>query len=183
MRREADTGMLTGKIKVIFLLFVFILLSCEASNKPNEEIANKAWWLSVEFDPSESDIKGIPVSKVNPKWKQALVLNSVYFKHHITETDYAYIQNSNLNFEIKINIDNTPEKEIFFVGIYKTISGEKGRYLAIMRDTKIVKLFIHSGFSGYSSIYANNNVIRWYKCMECSDYDSIEWTGSGYSIK
>ena len=55
--------------------------------------------------------------------------------------------------------------------------------MAIFRNSEFIKLFADAGSSGYSSIYLKDNQIRWYKCMECGDFDSILWSGSDYLLQ
>ena len=173
--------MLTGKIKLLLFVFSFVLSGCYASDI--KQPLDKAWWVPAEFNPTEVAIKGVSVLDINPEWKYGLVLDTSVLKSRLSKDAFQKLQQSNLKFKLEINIDNTPENETFFVGTYITHTGVKGRYIAILRHHRIVKIFTHSGFAGYSSIYLDKNTIRWYKCMECGDYDSIVWTGSDYIIK
>ena len=175
--------MLIGKSRVL-LLIVFFCVGCKTtqtetlSSKPYE-----AWWISEEFTPSETNIKGIAISQIMPDWKYVLLIDEDYLKKRLSADQFRDIRDSNLKFNVQANLDNTPNEETFVVGIYEVLSGEKGRFVAIFRNSEFIKLFADAGSSGYSSIYLKDNQIRWYKCMECGDFDSILWSGSDYLLQ
>lgn len=175
--------MLIGKSRVL-LLILFFFAGCKTtqtetlSRKPNE-----AWWVSETFTPSEANIKGIPVTQIMPDWKLALLVNEDYLEERLSESQFRDIQKSKLKFDLQINLDDTANEETVVVGVYEASSGEKGKFIAIFRDSKFIKLFSDAGDAGYSSIFLEGNQIRWYKCMECGDFDSILWTGSDYVLQ
>ncbi len=175
--------MLIGKFRLLFIIGLF----CAGCNTtPNEQLSlnpNEAWWIAEEFTPSETTIKGIPVTQIMPDWKLALLLDEDYLQERLTDNQFQYIRQSNLTFNVQTNLDNTPDEETFVVGVYETLSGDKGRFIAIFRHSMIIKLFTDADLSGYSSIYLDSDQVRWYKCMECSDYDSIIWSGSDYILQ
>ena len=175
--------MLIGKAGFL-LLIVFFFVGCKTtqtktlSPKPKE-----AWWVAEVFTPSETNIKGIPISQIMPDWERALLINEDYLKKRLSESQFGDIQQSNLKFDVQINLDKMPDEETIVVGVYEASSGEKGKFIAIFRDSKFIKLFTDASASGYSSIFLEGNQIRWYKCMECGNFDSILWTGSDYILQ
>ncbi len=175
--------MLIGKSHVLSLV-VFLCVGCKTtqtetlSPKPNE-----AWWVSEEFTPSGTNIKGIPVSQIMPDWKYATLIDKIYLKKRLSADQFRDISQSNLKFNVQASLVNTPNDDTFVVGVYEALSGEKGRFIAIFRNSEFIKLFTDAESSGYSSIYLEGNQIRWYKCMECSNFDLILWSGSDYILQ
>lgn len=175
--------MLIGKSRVLFLI-VFFFAGCKTtqtetlSQKPNE-----AWWVSEAFTPSETNVKGIPVTQIMPDWERALLINEEYFKERLSESQFRDIQKSRLKFVLQVNLDDTPNEETIVVGVYEASSGEKGKFMAIYRNSDLIKLFTDAGNPGYSSIFLEGNRILWYKCMECGNFDSILWSGSDYFLR
>jgi hypothetical protein len=176
--------MLTGKTYAIILatgLFVSgcMLLGAKIeTHKPDE-----AWWVSSEYKATRNTIYGIPVSEIDSEWKKVSILDMEYLKSRLSKYQYLKLQESDLVFSASRSFDGEPNMETFFVGVYESHSGQKGRFIAIKRASEILKYFIHPGFSGYSSIYMDDDQVHWYKCMECSDYDVIQWSGTDYILQ
>ena len=176
--------MLIGKLHLLLLLTGFFFVGCTISETKTDNLKpEEAWWISEEFKSTDIDIYGIPVSQINPDWRHALILNKKYYESLLSDNQFKNIRESNLVFTVEANLDGTPEIETFFVGVYETYSGQRGRFIAIMRNSEVIKYFTHTELSGYSSIYLENDQLRWYKCMECSDFDSIRWSGSSYTLQ
>ena len=174
--------MLIGKWSFL-LLMVFFLAGCKTA--PLEilsEQSNEAWWVFEKFKPNQNNLKGIPVKQINPSWERVLLLDEAYLKARLSDSQFKELQQSSLRFSAKVNLDKDPHEETVVVGVYKTIAGEAGRFIAIFRDSKPIKLFAEEGIAGYSSILLESNHIRWYKCMQCNDFDSISWSGADYIL-
>lgn len=175
--------MLIGKLLLLFVIG-FICLGCEPqkyemlTSEPDD-----AWWISKEFIPRDTSINGIPVTQIRSDWKYVAVFSDDYFEKNVSEIQFGDIQKSRLEFKVQANLDNTPNYETFIVGIYETLSGRRGRFIAIFRNSEFIKLFSQQGFSGYSSIYLDGDQMRWYKCMECSDFDLVSWSKSDYTLR
>lgn len=176
--------MLIGRSHILFLFVGALLIGCATSEsnvslqKPEE-----AWWVVKQFKASEDNIYGVPLSEINKDWKFVSILNMKYLKTYLNDAQYKNIQNSPLSFSVEVSLDGSPELETFFVGVFESYSGETGRFIAIKQGFKIIKYFTHSGMSGYSSIYLDNNKLRWYKCMECNDFDVIFWSNGKYILQ
>ena len=183
MRPEGGTGMLIGKSRVLFLIVIFFAGCKTTQTEKLSQKPNEGWWVSETFTPSETNIKGIPVTQIRPDWERVLLVNEEYLKERLSESQFRDIQQSILKFDLQVNLDDTPNEEKIVVGVYEASSGEKGRFMAIYRDYDLIKLFTDAESSGYSSIFLEENRILWYKCMECGNFDSILWSGSDYFMK
>lgn len=176
--------MWTGRLLLLVLLLLNIQTAC-AETQPEQDSDKplEAWWLTTELQAQNSNVNGKPISEINSNWKRVTVLNNEYVKNYTTKDEYQHLKNSPLSFKLKASIDDNPQEEEFITGVYESNSGEKGRFVAILSGTEIVKYFEHSGYSGYSALLKTGNSVQWYKCMECGDYDTITWTGTGYALE
>lgn len=154
----------------------------EPRSNADNLVPEEAWWLTKEFEAKETDIGGIQVSQFVSNWKFATALDKKYIKAELTEQQLEDVKQSNLEFSVTASIDGDTDQEVFFVGIYQTTSGEVGRFLAVKSDKGIEKVFPDAGFSGFSALYQEENELRWFKCMQCGEYELVQWNGSDYVL-
>ncbi len=176
--------MLIGK-KLYTILFVAIFLSAcaDSGSSVNQHGPQESWWLSKEFTALENEILGIPLAEINKDWKSVSILNKEFLKKHLNTKEYSFIQDSSLVFSLEVDLDGNVQLERILVGIYKSYTGEVGRFIAIKQGRRIIEYFSHMGFSGYSSLHLEGNKVKWYKCMACNDYDLIHKVDSGYVLE
>lgn len=176
--------MLIGKPH-IFMLFIGALLSGCSGSKNNVSVQppEEAWWVSKQFTALEDNIHETPLVDINKDWKLVSILSTKYLEAHLSEAQYTNIQNSPLSPSVEANLDGLPGMETLFVGVFESYSGATGRFIAIKQDRKIIKYFTHSGMAGYSSVYLDGDKLRWYKCMECNDFDVILWSQGKYVLQ
>ncbi|WP_157576317.1 hypothetical protein [Pseudoalteromonas sp. SW0106-04] len=174
--------MLIGKVLILSLIAGAFVSSPSIAGETSTLEPNKAWWTVKKFCAEKSNITKLPVSKLNPDWEYITVFDKSYLEETLPESQYLDIQSSPLKFSIRANLDDEPSEERIIVGVYKTKSAQQGRFLAILRDSSVVKVFTHQGGAGYSSLSYDGEAVRWYKCMQCSDYDSIFWSGTSFTL-
>lgn len=174
--------MLIGRL-LLLLLIGPLCFSCASTTGITEQNESAAWWLSEEFFAQDKEINGTDISQIDPDWKYATVLSHAFLDIHLSKDTTQDIRLSNLKFELTEKLDGAPQKATFIVGLYKMKSGHTGRFIAIFTGTTFIQKFTHSGFSGYSSLYYDGDHIRWYKCIECNDFDELRWSESGYSLQ
>lgn len=177
-----------SKLKVGLVLGGAIWLAgCAALRSDQQASAQDdvvvAWWLDTHFEPSKTRVLGLPVTRFNAEWVEAQALDDAFIKKQVSEDEYQAVLNSQLKFDLEHSIDSDPEKERFVVGVYETKSGDKGRFLAILDGGSEAKVFEYPGLPGYSALLLMDGDVYWYKCMECDDFDKLEWSGSGYQLK
>ena len=174
--------MLIGKVSILSLVAGAFFYSPSIAGETSTLEPNKAWWTAKKFCAEKSNFMEIPVSELNPGWEYITVFDKSYFEGTLLEYQYLDIQSSPLKFSIRANLDDEPSEERVIVGVYKTKSAQQGRFLAILRNSGVVKVFTHQGDAGYSSLFYDDEAVRWYKCMQCSDYDSIFWSGTSFTL-
>lgn len=174
--------MLNSKVLILSLIAGAFVSSPSIAGETSTLEPNKAWWTVKKFCAEKSNITELPVSKLNPDWEYITVFDKSYFEETLPEYQYLDIQSSSLKFSIRANLDDEPSEERVIVGVYKTKSAQQGRFLAILRNSSVVKVFTHQGDAGYSSLFYDGEAVRWYKCMQCSDYDSIFWSGTSFTF-
>lgn len=165
-----------------------LLAGCVTSHPDQETQAQPdalatAWWVKTEFIPSSTSILGMPLTRFRPDWVKAQRLHKDYMETQISGAEHEALINSKLTFDLKHSLDDDPEQERFIVGVYESSSGDKGRFMAVLEDESVVKVFEYPGLAGYSALLLMDGGVYWYKCMECDDFDTLEWTGSDYRLQ
>lgn len=154
-----------------------------AEREAKDEQAQMAWWLKKEFTPTSEQVKGVAVAEFNADWQAAEALTPGYLKRHLKQREYADVKRSQQIFELITSIDGDALQESFVVGVYQQLDGEQGRFLAIMKDGAVEKVFEYPGERGFSALVKEGDSVRWFKCMACDDFDSIRWSGQEYILE
>lgn len=165
-----------------------LLASCVTSRTDQETQAQAdglatAWWVEAEFIPNNTSILGMPLTRFSPEWVKAQRLHEDYMKTRISEAEYEALINSKLTFDLKHSIDDDAEQERFIVGVYESSSGDTGRFMAVLEGESVAQVFEYRGPAGYSALLLMDGGVYWYKCMECDDFDTLEWAGSDYRLQ
>lgn len=169
--------------KCLIVAAALALLGCSPKPEPATHAPLTAWWVDIQFEPGTAKARGFDARSVDDRWKRMSVLDSNILKRRIPEAEIEKLKKSGFSFSLKADLDRDGVQEDFFVGVYETIDGEPGRFVAIARNGRIVKHFHENGTAGFSALLRGDREVRWYKCMECDSFDSIIWTGEGYSIE
>ncbi|WP_419812296.1 hypothetical protein [Bacterioplanoides sp.] len=141
-----------------------------------------SWWQLKEFPATEITLDS-DLIKIFPSGLQKISnLTPDFLKTHLTEEQFNSVERSGLFQNINVNINDHPHPERISVGIYDTLSGEKGRFIAIRSENE-TQIFTHPGITGYSGILIKNQRVRWYKCLDCNDYDLIYWSGRRFIVE
>lgn len=177
--------MWTGDRVLPWALLTAALLSagCAFPADQVEEAPVAAWWYAIEFDPVSADINGVPVDKVNPAWTRASTLTAEALGLHVSEEGLVQYETSGLAFELRADLDKDGTNEEVFVGVFETGTGAVGRFLAVTENGVLVQHFEHPGSAGFSALVARPDEVRWYKCMECGEYESLSWSGRSYVLE
>lgn len=141
-----------------------------------------AWWVDMAFTPADNSVDGFDVQTLNPAWEHATALDERLLEERLSERDLKAFQASDLSFALTADIDEDGVSEAFFVGVYQSRTGGMGRFVAIARDGQLVKVFHRPGRNGFSALLQKDRQIRWYQCMECGDFDPIEWDGKKFVL-
>jgi len=162
-----------------------LLVAC--SNKSEPEVSQAApavaWWYNMEFRPAATTIHGFNARTIDGDWKRAIALDANLLKGRISEDDIQKFNASPLSFSLLSDVDGDGVSEEFFVGVYEATEGEKGRFVAITHNGQMLQHFKESGTSGFSALLSGDGEVRWHKCMECGEFESIRWRGEAYIIE
>lgn len=165
--------------KPLIGLFLFLLFSsCMAEKNPQQ-----AWWLSLSIAPNKTILKNINISSYNKNWHSAVFLNDKIIKTRVTNTQFTELKNSNFKLSLSRDINGNKVDETIRVGVYLDKNNNKGIFLAVFEKKKLLKVFTDSSNNGFSALIKDNKTVRWYKCMNCGEYELIQWNGKSYIIQ
>lgn len=142
-----------------------------------------AWWYDIRFQPTAASVRGVAVREIDPAWQRARALDPADLRGRIPEADLARFAASPLSFSARADLDRDGVAEEFFVGVFAAADGEQGRFVAITRNGRPVRHFAEHGAPGFSALLAGDGEVRWYKCMECGEFETITWTGRSYALQ
>ena len=183
----ARTGILISKNNMmkriaIILFFAVQFLGCEQpSSQSSNESKLVAWWVDVQFVPSDTKINGIHIDAIETDWTGAKRLNRNDVTKIVSPTELAEFEQSPFKFDSLMDVDKDGIEEHFFVGVYKTAKST-GRFLLVEKNNKIVAKFQRDGIPGFSALLKYNGELRWYKCMLCGDYEKIVMANGNYLL-
>lgn len=164
-------------------MMAFALLGCTPAPEPSSRVPRTAWWVNIEFAPGTGGEGRYDARAMDPNWKRMSILDANMLKGRIADADLTQFRQSDFSFSLQADLDGDGVHEDFFVGVYETLTGEVGRFVAIARNGRVVKHFAEAGSAGFSALLPAGNQVGWYACMECDSFYSIRWTGQGYALE
>ena len=169
------------KITIVPLIGIFLSLifsSCMAEKKPEQ-----AWWLNLSITPNKTILNSIDIASYNKNWRSAVFLDDELIKTRVTNTQFTELKNSNFKLSLNNDLNNNKSNETIKVGVYLDNKNTKGIFVAVFEKTKLIKVFTDSTNNGFSALIKDNKSVRWYKCMNCGEYELIRWNGNFYIIQ
>jgi hypothetical protein len=178
--------MWTGKqvTQGVIALAAVLLIACSPKDKPDGNRADPAvaWWYNMEFTPTATSIHGVDVHTIDADWKRATALDASMLKGRVSEDEIRKFGKSPLSFSVVADVNGDGVPEVIFVGVYEATGGQKGRFVAITQKGKLLQRFKESTTRGFSALQLGDKEVRWYKCMECGEFESIRWGGESFIL-
>lgn len=153
----------------------------------------EAWWVSARFSPIETNIEGIPVGQIDPRWTKALLLKKELLSDEGQTYLDRFIPHGRDLFERvgDFNADGVLDKAV--VGVYRDDGGQLGRFFLILTQTATgawKKAFVNKlgGKPGFSWLASSKDGAIWFftwgSCFECDFYlADIKWDGKQWVAK
>jgi len=173
--------MWTGKWVVVAVALA--MLGCSQKPEPTTSAPLTAWWVDIQFQPGPTKARGFDARSVDKNWTHISALDADMLKGRVPDQEIEAFRKSGFSFSLKSDLDGDGVQEDFFVGVYETNRGEHGRFVAIARNGRVVKHFAESGTASFSALQQGDGEVHWYKCMECSDFDTIRWSGEDFTLE
>lgn len=142
-----------------------------------------AWWYAMSFEPAAGSAHGIDAERFDPAWNRVSALESQMLEGRISTDDLVRFQDSGLSFSFEADLDGDRVPEEVFVGVFSTLDGDSGRFVAVSRDGRLLQHFTQTGSTGFSALLEYEDEVRWYKCLECGEFESIRWSGRSYVLE
>jgi hypothetical protein len=169
-------------MKALFYVMLAVVLSLPCLSRSEQQPA-AAWWLDMSFTPDQETLNGVPVVQFSKDWKKAKLLSVEDLKGRISNGEFKEFLGSGFTFKRRLERNENRARVDAYVGVYESQDGTKGRFLAILHDQTPIKVFRDGAVPGFSALRADHNVLRWYRCMQCSDFDTLRWTGKAYVLE
>lgn len=188
MRQAGGIGMWIGDPGRLLLsaALAMALASCASRDLPEVESGAQpaaAWWYDFELDPGDFQVHGIPVSEFDPNWTAATVLDDEKLGRRVPGGALETFQDSGLRLVVTEDLDLDGVGEEAFVGTYQLADGTRGRFLAVSREGRLIRHFEQAGSAGFSALLPVGDGVRWYKCLECGEFELLRWSGGAYVLE
>ena len=166
--------------KIIFFIFLI---------SKSTFAVDVAWWVNIEFKPTDTIIEGMPVAEIDNSWKYATLLKrSIIPKMALDSDRFDPMTEYNYKFTIEKDINKNGVLEKIVTGVFEDKNGNKGRFFLILEKSKgkWIKLYLYKsgkkpGFNILKETDAGE--IFWTYCMECGMAGYIKWDGKKYYVK
>jgi hypothetical protein len=172
---------MSAATKALSYLLLAILVGSPCLSRSGQPAA--AWWLDMSFTPDQETLNGIPVAQFSKDWKKAKLLSVEDLMGRISDSELREFMRSGLTFKKQLAGKKNRAPVDAYVGVYESQDAKRGRFLAIVHDKTPVKVFREGAVPGFSALRADHNVLRWYRCIQCSDFDTLRWTGKAYVLE
>jgi len=137
-----------------------------------------AWWLRAAFNPTGTEVRGIPVKSIRPNWCKANEFTPENMKDLLAmEQAGETMKEAGLSFAVTGNFDRTKTRQIALAGVYQECGGKKGSFLFIIDEgTNKVRFVDPSpGEAQFAAVGATRNDIIFTTCLECDGGGVLRW--------
>lgn len=180
----------SGITKVVAAPFLAAALGACASSTPSPgrigepgTLPDAAWWYDLQVEPRSGEVRGIPIGEFDTDWAAATTLEDGELTRAGAAGGVADLRNSGLAFVAAQDLDRDGIAEEVFVGTYETRDGSRGRFLAVSSGGRVLRHFVHPGSAGFSALLPVGDGVRWYKCLECGEFELLRWSGGAYVLE
>jgi hypothetical protein len=139
---------------------------------------------SYRIDPTGTSILDIPVSKLDPAWEVASLVNEANLPKDAKD-DLARATDPHFRFVLEgdFNRDKRPDRVV--VGVYRTRGGDEGQFLLILTDAgskkwEVSYLSKYPGSPGPSLLYHSPDALTWVPCTACDVWADVSWKRGRY---
>ena len=166
------------KSLIISLIIVISSTGCLAENK-----VKQVWWVTIKLEATDKVLTNQSVSDFNSEWKYASFLTNQLVKNKITKNEFDDFMATEFTFELKQDLNKNGKLDTVKVGVFKTKENTEGIFLSIFEYGKLIKTLQDNNSKNFSALISHNNVVKWYRCMECGNFETLVWTGSSYFLE
>jgi len=151
--------------------------------------AEKAWWLTIRFEPQDETIMSIPVEQIHPTWEKATVLSKDLLPSEHLEyfETYPIVNGKRFNPQFRAEGDFNSDgiEDLILVGVYQT-SDLKGNFVLILTKNQKgnwVKdhLLAWEGKPGFLVLFIRDNGFLLSDCLECEGMSNLTWKNNQYT--
>jgi hypothetical protein len=166
----------------LLALVVFLLAfpaAAQAQGFATVKPGSEAWWLRTSFNPTHTEVRGIPVAKIRESWCKATEFTRELMPQKEMEAEQSgkLMDEVGLSFAVTGSFDRSKVKQVALVGAYQTCAGKKGSFLLIIDDGTQKVRFVGETPGEHQfailSVHKNDVVIGY--CMECDSGDVLRW--------
>ena len=130
----------------------------------------EAWWLRASFNPTSTEVRGIPVAQIQRNWCRATEFTPENMKDLLAmEQAGETMKEARLSFAVSGNFDRTKTKQVALVGVYQECGGTKGSFLLVIDEgtNKVRYVDAMPGEEQFAAVGAAKNDIIFTSCLEC----------------
>lgn len=139
------------------------------------------WWEGLTFDPSQDGRVALDVIEYQG-WQTAHYLQLEDLLGKIPTYDLAEYERSDFAFLQQADLNGNGPQETFETGYFTDNNGSGGAFIAVRERGTIVKIFFRTDGQTFSSTGLTQNGILWTHCVNCSDFETIRWNGSDFTL-
>jgi len=95
------------------------------------EPARDPWWLRATWAPRATNVRGMPIKRIEPAWCAAEAFTQELFGDELLQPGGVRLLEG-LSFSLESSLDGSGKPQTAFVGAYRRCEGERGLFVAII---------------------------------------------------
>jgi len=141
----------------------------------------EAWWLRAEFHPFGTEIRGIPIARINPTWCKATEFrNDLFPPEAMPYLTHRGGLGGNLAFSVDGSFDGSKTRQTALIGVYESCAGKTGSFLLVLANPPgkpAAVRYVHDmpdvqfGMLGVQA----DSTIQVFHCLECDNSTKFRW--------
>jgi len=145
--------------------------------KITPEPKSHAWWLRAEFQPFGTDIRGIPLARINRTWCQVTEFRNELFP---PEAMPDLTHSGGLAFSADGFFDGSRIRQTALIGVYQSCTGQKGSFLLVLANPPgkpATVRYVHAMPDVQFGMLAAlpDATIQVFHCLECDNSTKFRW--------
>ncbi len=163
---------------VLALLLTALATAAQAQGFYTLKNGQEAWWLRAAFNPTGTEVRGIPVAQIQKDWCKATEFTPDNMKDLLAmEQAGETMKEAKLSFAVSGNFARTRTKQVALVGVYQECGGKKGSFLLVIDEgtNKVRYVDAMPGEEQFAAVGANKTDIVFTSCLECDGGVTLRW--------
>jgi hypothetical protein len=140
-----------------------------------------AWWLRVKFNPSGKELRGLPVSEIDPSWCKINEIEARHFPNsEEVQSSNSGLRSRDATFAVE-NLVLSGKQAIAVLAVYARCDGQTGTAVIVLARSAqgplstLATVPLDTPAKWATIQRETDRQVKIWWCFECDDSTSLQW--------